>query len=65
MLLMGASLRPWLAPLPSWQSYPMLHLVTDPGWLIALRYLRGRRARAFVSEIAGFSFLGIAVAVFA
>ncbi len=38
MLLMGASLRPWFAPLPSWQSYPMLHLVTDPGWLIAMRY---------------------------
>ena len=38
MLLMGASLRPWLAPLPSWQVYPMLHLTTDPGWLIAMRY---------------------------
>ena len=32
-------------------------------WLIALRYLRGRRAKAFVSEIAGFSFLGISVGV--
>ena len=38
MLLIGASLRPWLGPLPSWQSYPMLHLSTDPGWLIAMRY---------------------------
>jgi predicted branched-subunit amino acid permease len=38
LLLMGASLRPWLAPLPSWQSYPILHLTTDPGWLIAIRY---------------------------
>ncbi len=32
-------------------------------WLVALRYLRGRRARAYVSEIAGFSFLGISVGV--
>ncbi len=32
-------------------------------WIVALRYLRGRRARAFVSEIAGFSFLGIGVGV--
>ena len=32
-------------------------------WTVALRYLRGRRARAFVSEIAGFSFLGISVGV--
>jgi 4-azaleucine resistance transporter AzlC len=38
LLLMGASLRPWFAPLPSWQTYPMLHLNTDPGWLIAMRY---------------------------
>ena len=32
-------------------------------WMVALRYLRGRRARAFVSEIAGFSFVGIGVGV--
>ncbi|UDL95319.1 lipoprotein-releasing ABC transporter permease subunit [Lichenihabitans sp. PAMC28606] len=32
-------------------------------WLVALRYLRGRRSKAFVSEIAGFSFLGIGVGV--
>jgi predicted branched-subunit amino acid permease len=38
MLLMGASLQPWLAPLPGWQVYPILHLTTDPGWLIAMRY---------------------------
>ena len=41
LLLMGASLRPWLGPLPSWQSYPMLHMLTDPGWLIAMRYRAG------------------------
>lgn len=38
MLLLGASLQPWLGGLPRWQIYPALHLVTDPGWLIAMRY---------------------------
>src|SRR5262249_14434292 len=41
MLLMGASLRPWFGPLPQWQSYPMLQLITDPSWLIAMRYRAG------------------------
>jgi branched chain amino acid efflux pump len=38
MLLFGASLRPWLGPLPAWQVYPMLQMSTDPGWLISMRY---------------------------
>ena len=38
MLLMGASLQPWLGSLPAWQTYPVLHLITDPGWLVAMRY---------------------------
>jgi len=38
MLLLGAGLRPWLGSLPAWQTYSMLHLLTDPGWLIAMRY---------------------------
>ncbi len=32
-------------------------------WMIALRYLRARRAKSFVSVIAGFSFLGIMLGV--
>ncbi len=32
-------------------------------WLVALRYLRARRAKSFVSVIAGFSFLGIMLGV--
>ena len=32
-------------------------------WLVALRYLRARRAKSFVSVIAGFSFLGILLGV--
>jgi predicted branched-subunit amino acid permease len=38
MLLLGAGLRPWLGPLPAWQIYPTLHLLTDPGWIVAMRY---------------------------
>jgi len=38
LLLMTASLRPWLGPLPAWQSYPALLLTTDASWLIAMRY---------------------------
>ncbi len=38
MMLITASLHPWLGTMPRWQIYPALHLVTDPGWLIAMRY---------------------------
>src|SRR4051812_12928524 len=38
MLLMSASLQPWLGGLPPWQIYPALHLLTDPSWLISMRY---------------------------
>jgi predicted branched-subunit amino acid permease len=50
MLLFGASLRPWLGPLPAWQIYPMLQLSTDPGWLICMRYRAegGRDAAVFL-----------------
>ena len=37
-ILMTAALRPWFGTLPSWQSYPALFTVTDPGWLIAMGY---------------------------
>ena len=52
---------------PSAQAAPPLTRATSPfapfEWLIALRYLRARRAKSFVSVIAGFSFLGIALGV--
>jgi predicted branched-subunit amino acid permease len=38
LLLMTAALHPWLGKMPAWQIYPMLHLLVDPGWLIAMRY---------------------------
>jgi predicted branched-subunit amino acid permease len=36
--LMSASLRPWFGTLPPSQSYPPMLLVTDGGWLAAMRY---------------------------
>lgn len=38
MLLMRASLYPWLHASPPWTIYPTLHLLTDPSWLISMRY---------------------------
>jgi predicted branched-subunit amino acid permease len=40
MLLMSASLRPWLGPLPAAQVYPMLTIITDMSWITAIRYRR-------------------------
>ena len=37
-LLITASLRPWLGRLPARQTYPAMAVLTEPGWLIALRY---------------------------
>ena len=36
--LMTATLRPWFGTLPPWQAYPAMLLVTDGGWLAAMRY---------------------------
>jgi len=48
-VLMTAALRPWFGTLPSWQSYPALFTVTDPGWLIAMSYhARGGRDAAIL-----------------
>ncbi|GGB53030.1 branched-chain amino acid ABC transporter permease [Roseibium aquae] len=44
MLLIGASLRPWLGHVPGRQTYPALYFLTDINWLISLReYDRGER----------------------
>jgi len=48
MLLMTASLRPWLGPLPPWQVYPMLTILTDISWINAVRYRRENGADASV-----------------
>jgi 4-azaleucine resistance transporter AzlC len=38
MLLMSAALYPWLHASPPWRIYPALHVLTDPSWLITMRY---------------------------
>ena len=38
MILMSASLYPWLRSAPAWQSYTILLLLTEVNWLPAMRY---------------------------
>ena len=40
MLMMGASMRPWLAGAPILQVYPGLYVLTDSNWVATLRYRR-------------------------
>jgi predicted branched-subunit amino acid permease len=40
MLLMSASMRPWLASAPPLQVYPGLYILTDSNWVSTLRYRR-------------------------
>jgi len=37
-ILMGASLRPWLGQLPTWQAYLALLQNVDANWIVASRY---------------------------
>nr|WP_284701318.1 AzlC family ABC transporter permease [Rhodoplanes tepidamans] len=37
MLLITATLRPWMGRMPPW-FYPMLHLTSDPSWIVSMRY---------------------------
>lgn len=44
MLLIGASLRPWLGQVPAYQTYPALFFLTDLNWLMSLSaYNKGTR----------------------
>lgn len=38
ILLVTASLHPWLGRCPAWQVYPTLYITTDTSWLISMRY---------------------------
>lgn len=40
MMLLGAALRPWMGGVPARQVYPALALMTDPAWILAIRYHR-------------------------
>ena len=52
-VLMGASLRPWLGPLPAWQVYPALLLTTDATWIVGMRYRADGGADASIYAGAG------------
>ncbi len=44
MLLIGASLRPWLGRVPAYQTYPALFVLTDLNWILTLtEYEKGTR----------------------
>ncbi len=44
MLLIGASLRPWLGQVPASKTYPALFFLTDLNWILSLReYGNGER----------------------
>ncbi|MFN3889135.1 MAG: AzlC family ABC transporter permease [Beijerinckiaceae bacterium] len=49
-VLSGASLRPWLAPVPAGFVYPVLGVLTDPAWAASIRYnSEGGRDFGFVA----------------
>jgi len=56
LLLLGAAAQPWLRELPARKVYPMLHIMVDEGWAIAMN------ARARGERDIGF-FLGCNLAV--
>ena len=42
LIMLGASMRPWLHPLPARIVYPTLHILSDESWAVAMgRYRRG------------------------
>ena len=55
-LLMSASMRPWLGSLHPWQSYPALAVLTEPGWLLGLRYRASGGADAAIVLGGGVAF---------
>jgi 4-azaleucine resistance transporter AzlC len=36
LILLGAAARPWLSHLPNHQVYPILHVMADEGWSVAM-----------------------------
>lgn len=49
LIMLGASLRPWLHGLPGRTVYPMLHLLSDESWAVAMgRHRRGERDAGIV-----------------
>jgi predicted branched-subunit amino acid permease len=57
-VLSGASLRPWLAPVPAGFVYPVLGVLTDPAWAASIRYnAEGGRDFGFVAGASIFLWL--------
>ena len=42
LLLMGAALRPWLARLSAWKTYPAVWLMADENWALSIAEWTGR-----------------------
>jgi 4-azaleucine resistance transporter AzlC len=40
LILLGASVRPWLEGIPARRVYPMLHMMSDEGWSVAMNMRR-------------------------
>jgi 4-azaleucine resistance transporter AzlC len=40
LILLGAAIRPWLAGLPAKRVYPMLHIMSDEAWAVAMSLRR-------------------------
>ena len=48
LILLGAAARPWLRHLPDHQVYPMLHVMADEGWSVAMNaHRRGEQNAGF------------------
>lgn len=43
-LLMGATLYPWLRPLPPWQRYGIMLVASDANWAMAMQTFHGHRS---------------------
>lgn len=49
LIMLSASMRPWLKTLPSRIVYPMLHILSDEAWAVAMtRYRNGARDAGIV-----------------
>lgn len=49
LIMLSASLRPWLKTLPARIVYPMLHILSDEAWAVAMtRYRNGARDAGIV-----------------
>ena len=49
LVLLAASMRPWLNPIPAKLTYPLLHNLSDESWSVAmLRYRSGERDAGIV-----------------